>query len=282
MRLTRLNWRLLAISLLSEFAVFSFSIQAGAGENCEVQAKSCHLMCVDGSCSVEGPDGRLADFMQPTFVCHCDKFKVTSGAVAMRYFKENGAPTQAVIKPNDPGSLVEQFNRVKPRSPCSVMSAACLQVWQDKRASAVGGHGIDTAQASISGEPCGLGLPCGLVLAPEMDATWQIKLAGDPQNGILQIKTRRGSSEITIATPIRAGIAQVEAGKILPNVEYQYAVVDVNGQTVAQGIFKTASQGRASSVRVGLKSASDIAQAFDILAEEELYWDARRVMEGEK
>lgn len=256
-------------------------------------AVDCQLACVsatDGkpSCDAKLPTGKLVTTIgQNAYqtATDCEAIKVgppskeVSGRVELRYRHKGRwfAPPERVD-----GALEIIFKKY-PADPCGVPSPTCIQARMNGMVAAVGGHGIDDKVSKPGGEgnPCQLGLPCGVVLPPP--ETWNFRLADAGISGTWTVKLARGTplagQPPEVSVYIVKGAARLTGTWFTPGAQYVYRFVDDAGRASSSGEFSVASRATRDTLqtlmqrRVAQGLPEGIAWA-DTLAANNHDWDA--------
>lgn len=212
----------------------------------------------------------------------CASLKVSEGAILLRY-RHKGQwtmPPVAVATNRPLNDVLSKF----PPDECALPDPRCLQKRMELKRGAPAGHGIDSQIAAPAGkgDPCALGLPCGLVLPPPAD--WQFRLEDPAAQGEWVVSIRRGKPPAGVAAEFRAPIAQgrvsANGQQLSPGAVYAYRWLNAQGGERASGEFEV--MGLAQRERLKRMTAERAAKAglgeeaawVDALAAFELDWDA--------
>lgn len=184
-----------------------------------------------------------------------------------------GVKRFVVGAPNKP--FKELASAVFASSSCLGLDKACIESRDQARVGAIGGKGIGTLSNPRVGQPCSIGLPCGLVLLPDSPLRFPVSLDGA---GVLRVTARLAGS-VTSAWPWRDGWVTADASTLKPGLEYIYELADDGGRTLAAGTFTVVSTNMQADVQGDLNKLGAEPSEFDvleILLDNNLVWDASR------
>ncbi len=254
-------------------------------------AVDCQMACISkdpkSDCQLSSPSGRTisVDHLYRQYP-NCELLSLPSNS------SSNGSPlilryrhkTRWFSPPGgiSSGALQAVFAKY-PADACSVPSPTCIQARMNGMVAAIGGHGIDNKDSKPGGEgnPCLIGLPCGVVLPPA--ETWNFRLADAGISGTWTIRLARGtpmpgqSAETSVY--IRQGAARLPGTWFAPGAQYVYRFVDDAGRVSSSGEFSIASRATRDTLqtlmqrRVAEGLPEGIAWA-DTLAANNHDWDA--------
>lgn len=240
----------------SRIAVFWPVLTAASASH----AVDCHLACVsqkgDAQCHLNSPSGPVPAIGRNAFksVADCQLLTVGKqsgdGRVELRYHHKARwfSPSEGVNE----GPLQKVFDKYPPDS-CSVPSPRCIQSRMNGMVASIGGHGIDDKASKPGGEgnPCLIGLPCGVVLPPS--EVWSFRLADAGVSGTWTVKLARGvpppGLPAEVSTYVDRGVARVAGAWFAPGTQYVYRFVDDAGRVSSTGEFSVASRATHETLR---------------------------------
>jgi hypothetical protein len=267
---------LAARALLASLAVAALPAVAWARADFE-----CVVKCLAAPCQLAhsaAPAQTAIDERRPTVVAQCATAALRSGTIDL-LVQTNAGVRRVQIKARQ-DRLAEAHPAVFSTARCLGLSPACNAEMNRARTTVQGGKGIDAAAARWLGDPCGLGLPCGQIMKPELGAI--VALQGLAADGFVVLQMARGGGQ-AVELPVSGGRFVLPAQALAFGSAYQYTLLDAARAEVAAGEFDVLSQRMQAEVRGQLQAAQQASsgdalfERVEVLLDNGLLWDARQI-----
>ena len=243
-------------------------------------AGTCYLACLGpAACMLNDPAFQL-NAGKPKPHPHCETLKITEGTVE-GLIAIGGKSYNFVVVGDPQGKPLKPHVERYAAAPCAVAETECRASQDAAFQRGRGGKPFDGAAGHApTGNPCQLGLPCGLVRQPS--GALHFTLEDRQLDGQLEVLAIRGATGAA-RVPVKAGQVEIPAGFLTPGAGYSYSMSKGAGSIVAAGQFAVASPQMETDYAEDLAEARKKLGSADLallqaLLENGFDWDAYQFM----